>query len=163
MARSHSSATSNPSLLGVAPFLLISISLVPGASNAVSFCSVPEAPAPAPAASVVPETAPATPAATSTATLTTAGLPAALVALLRGPGGPFLANEVYRSSPAEPLAAIKEIVPTPEWYAITRRRFVVAVDQFALSTFAITGVAHAARKAYSTQALALDAFNRALT
>ncbi|KAJ7734680.1 hypothetical protein B0H16DRAFT_1731740 [Mycena metata] len=91
------------------------------------------------------------------------GLPAPLLALMRTEEGPFLANEVYSVAPNEPLAPIEEAVTAPEWYAITRGRFVSVVDQFALSAVAISGVAHNANKAYATQALALDAFNRALT
>ncbi|KAJ7752280.1 hypothetical protein B0H16DRAFT_1723626 [Mycena metata] len=92
-----------------------------------------------------------------------AGLPAPLLALMRTEEGPFLANEVFSVAPSQPLAAIEEAVPAPEWYAITRGRFVGVVDQFALSAVAISGVAHNANKAYATQALALDAFNKALT
>ncbi|KAJ7744431.1 hypothetical protein DFH07DRAFT_963656 [Mycena maculata] len=91
-----------------------------------------------------------------------AGLPAPLVALLRTEG-PYLANQVFSTVPAEPLTPIEEDVAAPEWYAVTRGRFVGVVDQFALSAVAISGVAHAARKAYTTQSLALDAFNQALT
>ncbi|KAJ7106115.1 hypothetical protein C8R43DRAFT_1140602 [Mycena crocata] len=65
--------------------------------------------------------------------------------------------------PTEPLQPIEEAVAAPEWYAITCGHFVGVVDQFALSAMAISGVAHAARKAYTTQALALTAFNQALT
>ncbi|KAJ6619639.1 hypothetical protein B0H10DRAFT_2216704 [Mycena sp. CBHHK59/15] len=77
--------------------------------------------------------------------------------------GPFLANKVYSVTPSEPLGPVDEETPAPEWYAITRGRFVGVVDQFALSAVAISGVAHGARKAYTTQNLALDAFNQALT
>ncbi|KAJ7749879.1 hypothetical protein B0H16DRAFT_1460909 [Mycena metata] len=92
-----------------------------------------------------------------------AGLPAPLLALMRDEEGPFLANEVFSVPPSQPLAPVEEAVPTPEWYAITRGRFVGVVDQFALGAVAISGVAHNANKAYSSQALALDAFNKALT
>ncbi|KAJ7034648.1 hypothetical protein C8F04DRAFT_1182927 [Mycena alexandri] len=92
-----------------------------------------------------------------------AGLPAPLLTLMRTEEGPFLANEVFSVAPSQPLAAIEEAVPAAEWYAITRGRFVGVVDQFALSAVAISGVAHNANKAYATQALALDAFNKALT
>ncbi|KAK7046801.1 hypothetical protein R3P38DRAFT_2765559 [Favolaschia claudopus] len=91
-----------------------------------------------------------------------AGLPAALVALLRD-AAPFRANEVYSTIPSDPLLAIEEETPAPEWYAIMRGRFVGVVDQYLLSDFAITGVARGARKAYDTQANALRAFNQALT
>ncbi|KAJ6487671.1 hypothetical protein C8R45DRAFT_1097567 [Mycena sanguinolenta] len=112
----------------------------------------PEVTVPASAPNTVPTPSPAG-----------AGLPAPLIAPLRGADGPFLANEVFGVPPSEPLAAVEETVAAPEWYAITHGRFVGVVDQFALSTVAITGIAHSARKAYTTQALALDAFNRALT
>ncbi|KAJ7722530.1 hypothetical protein B0H16DRAFT_1737728 [Mycena metata] len=92
-----------------------------------------------------------------------AGLPAPLLALMRSEDGPFTANEVFSVPPAQPLAPVDEEVPAPEWYAITRGRFVGVVDQFALSAVAISGVAHNASKAYPTQALALNAFNQALT
>ncbi|KAK6992992.1 hypothetical protein R3P38DRAFT_3224404 [Favolaschia claudopus] len=69
-----------------------------------------------------------------------AGLPAGLVKLLRsGDEGPFTANEVFSSPPTQPLAAVEEDFPATEWYAITRGR--------ALADFAISGVAHYARKA----------------
>ncbi|KAJ7710033.1 hypothetical protein B0H17DRAFT_1191151 [Mycena rosella] len=90
-------------------------------------------------------------------------LPPALVALLRGKAGPFLANEVFSITSTQALAAIDEPVPAPEWYTITRGRFVGVVGQFALSAVAISGVAHSARKAYMLQSLALNAFNQALT
>ncbi|KAJ7702596.1 hypothetical protein B0H16DRAFT_1483148 [Mycena metata] len=92
-----------------------------------------------------------------------AGLPAPLVAMLRGAEGPFLVNEVFSVTPPEPLGPIEEEIEAPEWYAITRGRFVGVVDQYALSAVAISGVAHGARKAYTTQHLALAAFNQALT
>ncbi|KAK7053867.1 hypothetical protein R3P38DRAFT_2761579 [Favolaschia claudopus] len=91
-----------------------------------------------------------------------AGLPAALVALLRREA-PFRANEVFSVVPTEPLVAVEEETAAPEWYAIMRGRFVGVVDQYLLSDFAITGVARGARKAYDTQANALRAFNQALT
>ncbi|KAJ7086891.1 hypothetical protein B0H15DRAFT_950398 [Mycena belliarum] len=99
---------------------------------------------------------------TPTRTPAGAGLPAPLIALLRSEG-PWSANEVYSVTPTEPLTPVEEEVPAPEWYAITHGRFVGVVDQFALSAVAITGVGNAARKAYTTQALALTAFNKALT
>ncbi|KAJ7122480.1 hypothetical protein C8R46DRAFT_1050554 [Mycena filopes] len=92
-----------------------------------------------------------------------AGLPPALVSLLRGADGPFLANEVFHAAPAEPLEAVDEEEPASEWYAITRGRFVGVVDQYALTDVAISGVGHSARKGYSTQGEALRAFNRVLT
>ncbi|KAK7016972.1 hypothetical protein R3P38DRAFT_2785664 [Favolaschia claudopus] len=91
-----------------------------------------------------------------------AGLPAALVALLRD-AAPFRANEVYSTIPSDPLLPVEEETPAPEWYAIMRGRFVGVVDEYLLADFAITGVARGARKAYDTQANALLAFNKALT
>ncbi|KAJ7689746.1 hypothetical protein B0H16DRAFT_1752804 [Mycena metata] len=105
----------------------------------------------------------ATPPAPAARTPSTAGLPAPLLALMRNEEGPFLANEVFSAPPAQPLTPVEEAVPAPEWYAITRGRFVGVVDQFALSAVAISGVGHNASKAYPTQALALNAFNQALT
>ncbi|KAJ7774631.1 hypothetical protein DFH07DRAFT_952343 [Mycena maculata] len=120
-------------------------------------------PAPPTAAPPAPSDTASTPATTAPALRTPAGtgLPAPLVALLRT-AGPYRANEVYSVVPEEPLGPIDEELAAPEWYAITRGRFVGVVDQFALSAVAISGVAHAARKAYTTQGLALDAFNPAL-
>jgi hypothetical protein len=109
-----------------------------------------------------------------------AGLPAALVALLRGEDGPFLTNEVFSIAPSQPLTAVPEDTPAPEWYAITRGRFIggsmcffflrahVTLFTFhflssALSDVAITGVGASTRKSYTTQQLVLDAFNKALT
>ncbi|KAJ7697299.1 hypothetical protein B0H16DRAFT_1484813 [Mycena metata] len=92
-----------------------------------------------------------------------AGLPAPLVALLRGEDGLFFANEVFGTVPPHALAPVEEETLAPEWYAITRGRFVGVVDQYALSAVAITGVAHAVRKTYDTQKMVLDAFNQALT
>ncbi|KAJ6488308.1 hypothetical protein C8R47DRAFT_1216112 [Mycena vitilis] len=133
----------------------------PCPAPAVASTPVPEA---APAKSPAPASAPApAPAPPPPARNPGAGLPAPLVALLRDEAGPFLANEVFSVTPTEPLAAVEEEVPAPEWYAITRGRFVGVVDQFALSHVAISGVAHGARKAYTTQGLALAAFNQALT
>ncbi|KAJ7733216.1 hypothetical protein DFH07DRAFT_968062 [Mycena maculata] len=137
--------------------------LAPAATATAPAASTPAPVATAPAPAVTP-----TPTATSAETTIPtrapagAGLPAPLVALLRTEG-PYLANEVYSVIPAEPLGPIEEADAAPEWYAITRGRFVGVVDQFALSAVAISGVAHAARKAYTTQRLALDAFNQALT
>ncbi|KAK7023737.1 hypothetical protein R3P38DRAFT_3534384 [Favolaschia claudopus] len=90
-----------------------------------------------------------------------AGLPAPLVPHLRTEG-PYQANEVFVVAPAECLAAVEEEERAPEWYSITRGRFVGVVDQHALSELAISGVAGAARKAYESQAQALAAFNKAL-
>ncbi|KAJ6450442.1 hypothetical protein C8R47DRAFT_1230257 [Mycena vitilis] len=117
----------------------------------------PAVAAPAPAAAPAPPAAARTPPG--------AGLPAPLLALLRDgdANAPFLANEVFSAVPRQSLLPIEEETPAPEWYAITRGHFVGVVDQFALSHVAISGVAHGARKAYTTQALALDAFNQALT
>ncbi|KAJ6487266.1 hypothetical protein C8R47DRAFT_1216456 [Mycena vitilis] len=140
---------------------------------APSFTGFPVAPAPAqmpvapaPASSTAPAPraeAASAPPAPAPRTASSAGLPAPLLALLRDADGPLLANEVFSAVPSNSLGPIEETVPAPEWYAITRGRFVGVVDQFALSAVAISGVAHGARKSYTTQALALDAFNKALT
>ncbi|KAJ7940753.1 hypothetical protein B0H13DRAFT_2299717 [Mycena leptocephala] len=143
------------------PFMGAGLSFTP---PSVQAAPAPAGPTPsaahAPAAASTTTTAAPPPATRAPAG---AGLPAPLLAMLRDTEGPFLANEVFSTTPPEPLAPIEEEVPAPEWYAITRGRFVGVVDQFALSAVAISGVAHGARKAYTTQALALDAFNKALT
>jgi hypothetical protein len=84
--------------------------------------AVPPDPAPAPARAPA---APATPAVAKPG----AGLPARLVALLRDEDGPFFANEVFSVPPTQPLQPVEEAVPAPEWYAITRGRFVGVVNQ----------------------------------
>ncbi|KAK6967167.1 hypothetical protein R3P38DRAFT_2815302 [Favolaschia claudopus] len=91
-----------------------------------------------------------------------AGLPAALLELLRQ-DPPFTANQVFSVVPTEPVTAVEEESPAPEWYAIMRGRFVGVVDEYLLCDFATTGIARAARKVYDTQANALHAFNKALT
>ncbi|KAJ6518338.1 hypothetical protein C8R47DRAFT_1205394 [Mycena vitilis] len=183
----HSRAAASPALplaapmAGYAPFMMAVVLPFPfpfmGMGGAFTLPSpmfaVPATPLPAPSVAPVPESAPAKSASAPPAAATSppaapaprnpgAGLPAPLVALLRDETGPFLANEVFSATPPEPLTAIEEEVAAPEWYAITRGRFVGVVDQFALSAVAISGVAHGARKSYTTQGLALDAFNRAL-
>ncbi|KAJ7221988.1 hypothetical protein B0H12DRAFT_1234877 [Mycena haematopus] len=120
---------------------------------------VPAAPAPAAAA---PAPAAAAPATAAPAAVNTAGLPPALVLLLRNTG-PWVANEVYSVTPTGPLSPVAEDVPAPEWYAVTRGRFVGVVDQYALSQVAIAGVGNSARKAYPSQNSAIRAFNQALT
>ncbi|KAK7027827.1 hypothetical protein R3P38DRAFT_2776926 [Favolaschia claudopus] len=92
----------------------------------------------------------------------TSTLPAPLVEMLRTEG-PYLANEVFSTVPSQPLEPVEETFPVPEWYSITRGRFVGVTDQYALAEFAISGVAGYARKAYATQEHALRAFNLALT
>ncbi|KAJ6447462.1 hypothetical protein C8R47DRAFT_1231423 [Mycena vitilis] len=168
----HSRSAPSPTLPLAAPMaaypapLMMAVMLVPfpimGAAFTLPSAMYPAAAAPtsAPSVAPAPEAAPAKsapaapPAAAPPAPAAPAprnpgaGLPAPLVALLRDEAGPFLANQ--------------EEVAAPEWYAITRGRFVGVVDQYALSAVAISGVGHGARKAYTTQGLALDAFNRAL-
>ncbi|KAK7002259.1 hypothetical protein R3P38DRAFT_3215411 [Favolaschia claudopus] len=133
-------------------FVALPLATVPGYGSAALVASPPHPapPAPSPPSKKDKETPPG------------AGLPAPLVALLRG-AAPFRANEVYCTVPSDPLLPIEEETPAPEWYAIMRGRFVGVVDQYLLSDFAITGVARGARKAYDTQANALRAFNQALT
>ncbi|KAJ7256424.1 hypothetical protein C8J57DRAFT_1517597 [Mycena rebaudengoi] len=65
-------------------------------------------------------------------------------------------HERHNSTVAQPTLA-------PEWYTITHGRFVGIIDQYVLSQTAIAGVPNAVRKAYGMQALALHAFNQALT
>lgn len=62
-------------------------------------------------------------------TPSTAGLPAPLIALLRGVDGPFRSNEVFSLVPTQPLEPVEEEFVAAEWYAITRGRFVGVVDQ----------------------------------
>jgi hypothetical protein len=102
----------------------------PNMLGPVSLAPLPASPAPAPTDTKVKKEA-ADPASGTTAGRTPpgAGLPAALVALLRNDDSPFCANEVYSVPPSQPLAAIAEDTPAPEWYAITRGRFVGVVDQ----------------------------------
>ncbi|KAK7000962.1 hypothetical protein R3P38DRAFT_3217478 [Favolaschia claudopus] len=88
-------------------------------------------------------------------------LPAPLVEMLRTEG-PYRANEVFSHVPPQPLEPVEEVFPVPEWYTVTRGRFVGVTDH-ALADFAISGVAGYARKAYATQEHALRAFNLALT
>ncbi|KAJ6602495.1 hypothetical protein DFH09DRAFT_1068895 [Mycena vulgaris] len=87
------------------------------------------------------------------------GIPAGLASLLRWTG-PWSANVIYSVAPTGPLAPVDEPVPAPEWYCITRGRFVGVIDQYAQAHYAIRGVSNAANKAYSTQAIALNAFNQ---
>ncbi|KAK6971662.1 hypothetical protein R3P38DRAFT_3241933 [Favolaschia claudopus] len=147
------------------PVLALPVAFLPVAAGAALPAAPPSPPAP------VPTTTPKKHKETSTQDSAPkevpppapgAGLPAALVSLLRS-GGPYTANEVFSTVPTQPLTAIEEEAPAPEWYAILRGRFVGVVDEYLLSDFAITGVARGARKAYDTQANALRAFNKALT
>ncbi|KAJ7774227.1 hypothetical protein DFH07DRAFT_952483 [Mycena maculata] len=145
----------------VFPTTMVS-SVVPTPAMSAAPAETPAATAPPATAALCESTTPAAAAAAATRTPAGAGLPAPLLALLRTEG-PYDANQVYLVVPTEPLQPIEEEEPAPEWYAVTRGHFVGVVDQFALSAIAISGVAHAARKAYTTQRLALDAFNQALT
>ncbi|KAJ7078636.1 hypothetical protein C8R43DRAFT_1143375 [Mycena crocata] len=168
MTRSSSSSPSvfpSPQFGGAVGFMMMPMMLVWG-GGPISFggsfpyggpVEHPAAPAPAKA----PNTTPTDPSAAPPRTPPGAGLPAALVALLRTEG-PYLANEVFSTPPTQPLAAVDEPIPAPEWYCITRGRFVGVVNQYALSGAAISGVAHGERKTYTTQNQALDAFNAAL-
>ncbi|KAJ7278656.1 hypothetical protein C8J57DRAFT_1502501 [Mycena rebaudengoi] len=130
------------------PSQLLATQPVPVAQPAPAILNV-AAPAPVAAPGIVP-------------TSFGQGLPTLLLPLLRT-GPPYEANTVYRVVPMGPLAAILEPHPAPEWYAITRGRFVGVVDQYALSQTAIASVPNAARKAYDTQALVLHVFNQAIT
>ncbi|KAJ7841669.1 hypothetical protein B0H13DRAFT_2365580 [Mycena leptocephala] len=87
------------------------------------------------------------------------GIPAGLAALLRHTG-PWTANELYSVPPTGPLSPVQEITPAPEWYCVTRGRFVGVMDQYAQAHYAIRGVSNAAHKSYTSQAFALDAFNK---
>ncbi|KAK6977843.1 hypothetical protein R3P38DRAFT_2783845 [Favolaschia claudopus] len=120
----------------------------------------PSAPAAAPKAKDHKESAPPAPKEKATPS-PGAGLPAALIQHLRTEG-PYTANEIFITVPSQPLASVPEPTPVPEWYVITRGRFVGVVDQYALSDVAISGVA-GVRKVYNSQAHALEAFNSALS
>jgi hypothetical protein len=56
------------------------------------------------------------------------GIPAGLAALLRHTG-PWTAHELYSVPPTGPLSPVQEITPAPEWYCVTRGRFVGVMDQ----------------------------------
>lgn len=120
-----------PFLVG---FVFVAIPMMAMAAG-VPFVA-PAAPTPSPtiapsqAAPAAASSEPAAPVAPPPATTRApgAGLPAPLVALLRTEG-PYQANEVYSVVPTAALDAIEEQVPAPEWYAITRGRFVGVVDQ----------------------------------
>ncbi|KAJ7021242.1 hypothetical protein C8F04DRAFT_1195722 [Mycena alexandri] len=151
--------TAQPMMIMPFAFMVVPFgaSLPVGAQLQVSAAPTPAPAAPAPApAPAAQSDAPASGAKSEDKATT---VPAAATR----PPGPFLANEVFSVTPTEPLGPIEEEVAAPEWYAITRGRFVGVVDQYALSAVAISGVAHGARKAYTTQHLALAAFNQALT
>ncbi|KAJ7690743.1 hypothetical protein B0H17DRAFT_1201573 [Mycena rosella] len=87
------------------------------------------------------------------------GIPPGLASLLRWTG-PWSANVIYSAAPTGPLAAVDEPIPAPEWYCITRGCFVGVIDQFAQAHYAIRGISNTAHKAYSTQAIAINAFNK---
>ncbi|KAJ7164855.1 hypothetical protein C8R43DRAFT_1122734 [Mycena crocata] len=87
------------------------------------------------------------------------GIPPGLAALLRSTG-PWTANVLYSVPPTGPLNPVDEIVPAPEWYCVTRGRFVGVFDQYAQAHWAIRGVSNAVQKSYSSQAFALSAFNK---
>ncbi|KAK6984032.1 hypothetical protein R3P38DRAFT_3232844 [Favolaschia claudopus] len=90
-----------------------------------------------------------------------AGLPPALVEHLRTEG-PYNRQPGLRRCPHRAPHRREEATPSPEWYAVTRGRFVGVLNHYALSDLAITGVGSGARKAYPTQGEALQAFNDAL-
>ncbi|KAJ7849726.1 hypothetical protein B0H13DRAFT_2361108 [Mycena leptocephala] len=56
------------------------------------------------------------------------GIPPGLAALLRHTG-PWEANQLYSVPPTGPLSPVEEITPAPEWYCVTRGRFVGVMDQ----------------------------------
>ncbi|KAJ7161444.1 hypothetical protein C8R43DRAFT_1123889 [Mycena crocata] len=86
------------------------------------------------------------------------GIPPGLAALLRS-SGPWSANVLYSVAPTGPLAPIDEAEPAPEWYCVSRGRFVGVMNQYAQAHWAIRSISNAAHKAYTTQDLALQAFN----
>ncbi|KAJ7493729.1 hypothetical protein FB451DRAFT_1164600 [Mycena latifolia] len=87
------------------------------------------------------------------------GIPPGLASLLRWTG-PWSANVIYSVAPTGPLAPIEEPIPAPEWYCITRGRFLGVIDQYAMAHFGIRNVSNAAHKSYTTQVYALEAFNK---
>ncbi|KAJ7040219.1 hypothetical protein C8F04DRAFT_1253985 [Mycena alexandri] len=144
--RSQSSAANaNANALALAPamgfFVLMPVPLMGFAAPAQLLQALPAAPPAAPTPTAPAGPAAAAPAAPAARPAPGAGLPAALVALLRDAEGPFFANEVFSVAPPQPLEAVKEEVPAPEWYAITRGRFVGVVDQYALADVAVASVA----------------------
>ncbi|KAJ7029510.1 hypothetical protein C8F04DRAFT_1187723 [Mycena alexandri] len=170
-SRSQSSAT-NANALALAPAMALSsgffvlMPVMGFAAPAQLLQALPAAPPAAPAPAAAAAAAPAPAAARLAPHPSRAGKPLGwelAVLTLCGRKGPFLANEVFSIAPPQPLEAVKEEVPAPEWYAITRGRFVGVVDQYALADVAVTGVSQNGRKAYTTQSQALDAFNKALT
>ncbi|KAJ7921970.1 hypothetical protein B0H13DRAFT_1866210 [Mycena leptocephala] len=102
---------------------------------------------------------------TTTRTAPGAGLPAPLVALLRsGVDGPFLANEVFSEAPSQPWPpSLRKPPPQNGTPLHAGASSALWINSTALSDVAITGVGASARKSYTTQALALNAFNQALT
>ncbi|KAJ7813181.1 hypothetical protein B0H13DRAFT_2382731 [Mycena leptocephala] len=87
------------------------------------------------------------------------GIPPGLAALLRHTG-PWEANQLYSVPPTGPLSPVEEITPAPEWYCVTRGRFVGVMDQYAQAHYAIRSISNAAHKSYTSQAFALNAFNK---
>ncbi|KAJ7447994.1 hypothetical protein FB451DRAFT_1411556 [Mycena latifolia] len=90
------------------------------------------------------------------------GIPPGLASLLRWTG-PWSTNIIYSVAPTGPLVPIDEPIPTPEWYCITCGHFVGVIDQYAMAHYGIHSISNTAHKSYTTQAYALDAFNKVVT
>ncbi|KAJ6624328.1 hypothetical protein B0H10DRAFT_2212755 [Mycena sp. CBHHK59/15] len=76
---------------------------------------------------------------------------------------PFFANQVFKAAPAEALAPVEEDVPAPSGMRFSADvSSASSISSNALADLAISGVAHSARKSYTTQGDALHAFNQAL-
>ncbi|KAJ7918083.1 hypothetical protein B0H13DRAFT_2321739 [Mycena leptocephala] len=80
--------------------------------------------------------------------------------------GPWVAGALYTVVPTAPLMPIAEDEHTggdaPSWYAITRGLYVSITLSNALAVNAVVGVRGSGMKGYTTQALALAAFNELL-
>ncbi|KAJ7715467.1 hypothetical protein B0H16DRAFT_1477361 [Mycena metata] len=90
-----------------------------------------------------------------------AGIPQGLAVMLRHTA-PWSANQLYSVVPTGTLSPVDEVEPAPEWYVVYRGRYVGVVDQYMQAHWAIRSVSNAAHKSYTTQAYALEAFNKVL-
>ncbi|KAJ7164589.1 hypothetical protein C8R43DRAFT_946405 [Mycena crocata] len=73
---------------------------------------------------------------------------------LTGPG------EVYGVVPLAPLSLVPD--NGQKWYAVTKGRYVGCTPSASVAEAAVTGVSHALRAGFGSQALAVQAFNSAL-
>jgi hypothetical protein len=78
--------------------------------------------------------------------------------------GPWEAGSIFSVVPPQPLASI--LVPAGDeelWYCILKGKFVGVTQNHPLAIDAVLGVSNNSMRSYKTQALALVAFNSALT